>query len=90
MSALPSDAPADTGKAAADVAAATAEVAAADIEAARRVLLHVVSTMELLGADIKALIVALDKGSGEASALAARLLDDPEDLWRYNLRESSD
>jgi hypothetical protein len=57
---------------------------AADTEAAKRVLLHVMSYLELLTADVADLMTALDKGPGEASALAARLLDDPDDLWRYN------
>jgi hypothetical protein len=57
---------------------------AADTEAAKRVLLHVMSYLELLAADVADLMAALDKGPGEASALATRLLDDPDDLWRYN------
>jgi hypothetical protein len=57
--------------------------AAADIEAAKRVLSHIRSYLELLTADVADLINALDGEPGEACALAAKLLDDPEDPWRY-------
>lgn len=62
----------------------TAARTAADIEATKRVLLHVMSYLELLAADVADLMAALDKGPDEANALAAKLLDDPDDLWPYN------
>lgn len=57
-------------------------MASADIEAAKRVLYHVRSLLEVLTADVIDLRNALDGEPGEASALAAKLLDDP-DSWRY-------
>jgi hypothetical protein len=57
-------------------------MAAADIEAAKHVLYHVRSHLELLTADVIDLRNALDGEPGSARALAAKLLDDP-DSWRY-------
>ncbi len=62
---------------------ADGERTAADIAAAKRVLSHIQSYLELLTADVRDLMNALDKGPGAASELAAELLDDPEDSWRY-------
>lgn len=64
-------------------ARSSADIAAADIEAAKRVLYHIRCHLELLTADIIDLRNALDREPGTASALAAGLLDDPEDLVRY-------
>jgi hypothetical protein len=55
----------------------------ADTEAALRALNHVKGHLELLTADLGDLMRALGKGPDHASALAAELLDDPEDPWRY-------
>jgi hypothetical protein len=54
----------------------------ADIAAAKRIVLHVQSFLELLADDLRELQVALDQRPGHASELAARLLDDTES-WRY-------
>jgi hypothetical protein len=43
-------------------------------------LWHIRSYLELLTADVADLINALYGKPGEASALAAKLLDDPDDL----------
>jgi hypothetical protein len=64
------------------VGAPAASVAAADIEAAKRIVLHVRSSLELLASDLRDLYVALDQRPGQVSELAAKLLDDP-DSWRY-------
>jgi len=61
---------------------AEARITTTDVEATKRMLLHIMSFLELLTADVQALMTALDKGPGEASSLAVKLLDDPED-WRY-------
>jgi hypothetical protein len=67
----------------ATAARSSAAMAAADIEAAKRVLYHIRSHLELLTSDVIELRTALDGEPGTASALAARLLDDPDDLLRY-------
>jgi phosphomannomutase len=57
-------------------------VTAADVEAAKRIVSHVRSFLELLADDLRELQVALDQAPGCASELAPRLLDDAES-WRY-------
>jgi hypothetical protein len=57
-------------------------VTTADIEAAKRIVLHVRSFLELLTSDLCELHEALDRRPGQVSEIAARLLDDPES-WRY-------
>jgi hypothetical protein len=58
-------------------------IASDDAAAAKRVLSHIRSYLELLTADVADLTNALDGKPGEVTALAAKLLDNPEDLWRY-------
>lgn len=62
--------------------APAASATTADIEAAKRILSHARSFLELLADDLRELQVALDQAPGRASELATRLLDDAES-WRY-------